>query len=66
MKKICEQYPEVILADATHKTSDLRMPLMLVIDSNGESEIVAAFVVVNEEDTSHHDQHIQKSDSQLK
>ena len=54
MKKMFEQYPEVILVDATHKTNDLRMPLylMLVIDSNGESEIVAAFVVVNEEETS--------------
>ena len=53
MKKMFEQYPEVILVDATHKTNDLRMPLylMLVIDSNGESEIVAAFVVVNEEET---------------
>ena len=54
MKKMFEQYPEVILVDATHKTNDLRMPLylMLVINSNGESEIVAAFVVVNEEETS--------------
>ena len=48
MKKLFEQSPEVILVDATYKTNDLRMPLylMLVIDSNGESEIVAAFVVL--------------------
>ena len=37
--------------DATYKLNDLRMPvfLQLVIDGNGESEIVAVFVVASED-----------------
>ena len=39
-------YPEVLLVDATYKLNELRMPvyLLLVIDSNGQSEIVGVFV----------------------
>ena len=49
-------FPEVILLDATHKTNDLRMPLylMLTADSNGESEVVSAFIVTNEEEQTIH------------
>ena len=52
MKTTFKKFPEVILLDATHKTNDLRMPLylMLTVDSNGESEVVAAFIVTNEEE----------------
>ena len=52
MKTTFEKFPEVILLNATHKTNDLRMPLylMLTVDSNGESEVVAAFIVTNEEE----------------
>ena len=44
-------FPELIIADRTHKVNELRMPLMLlvVVDGNGETEIVAIFVLVSEE-----------------
>ena len=44
-------YPELLLVDATNKLNDLRMPvfIQLVVDGNGESEIVAVFVVVSED-----------------
>ena len=37
------KYPELILIDATYKLNNLHMPLhiMLVVDGNGESEIIA-------------------------
>ena len=52
MYKIFDAFSEVILVDATHKTSDVRMPLYLivVVDGNGESQIVASFLVHNEEE----------------
>eukprot|EP00118_Oscarella_pearsei_P023727 m.287597 g.287597 ORF g.287597 m.287597 type:complete len:453 (+) comp40703_c0_seq36:596-1954(+) len=63
MRKISFQYsfkqgkceipfqPEVILLDATYKLNDHHMPLyvMIVIDGNGESEIVGLWLVENEE-----------------
>lgn len=51
MKKKFDQFPELVLVDATYKLNDMRMPvfLQLVIDGNGESEIVAVFVVVSED-----------------
>ena len=38
------------MIDATYKLNELRMPvyLMLVIDSNGQSEIVGIFLTVSE------------------
>ena len=53
MKKAFEQYPEVILVDATYKTNDLRMPpyLILTIDGNGQSEIVAIFLLTEEDES---------------
>ena len=53
MKKAFEQYPEVILVDATYKINDLRMPLYLIlsIDGNGQSEIVAIFLLTDEDET---------------
>jgi len=43
-------YPEVILFDATYKLNEFRMPLylMLVIDGNGNREIVSMFLTSTE------------------
>lgn len=51
MKQVFNQFPELLLADATHRTNELRMPfyLMTVVDGNGETEVVAAFIVISEE-----------------
>ena len=50
MKSNFACYPEVILVDATYKLNELRMPvyLMLVIDGNGQSEIVMLFITALE------------------
>lgn len=50
MKKYFQLYPEVVLMDATYKLNDRRMPLflMMVIDGNGESQIVAMFIIRTE------------------
>ena len=53
-KKSCEMFsnfPELLLIDATYKLNDLRMPLyiMMVVDGNGESEIVALWIVASED-----------------
>lgn len=50
-KAIYARYPELILIDATYKLNNLRMPLyvMLVVDGNGKSEVVALWLVVNED-----------------
>ena len=44
-------YPELLCLDATYKLLDLRLPiyLMLVEDSNGQSEIVAVCILVSED-----------------
>jgi len=51
MKKQFEAYGDVLIFDATYKVNNRNMPLLLplVIDSNGDSQIVALFLVVNEE-----------------
>lgn len=51
MKKIYNAFPEMLFVDATHKVNELRMPLyvFLICDGNGQSEIVAACLVVNEQ-----------------
>lgn len=50
MRKYFTLYPELIIVDATYKVNDRRMPLfiMLVVDSNGESQIAALFIVKSE------------------
>ena len=50
MKVTFSSYPEIILIDATYKLNELRMPLylMLIIDGNVQSEIVAAFLTTLE------------------
>ena len=48
---IYAKYPELILIDVTYKLNNLWMPMyiMLVVDGNGESEITALWLVVNED-----------------
>ena len=50
MKAAFAAYPEVFMIDATYKLNELRMPvyLMVVIDCNGQSEIVGLFMTVSE------------------
>jgi len=54
MKSVFATFPEVILVDATYKLTELRMLvyLMMVVDGNGQSEIVCAFVTVLETEES--------------
>ncbi len=44
-------YPEFVMIDATYKLNNLRMPLflLLIMDGNGQSEIVALWIVADEE-----------------
>ena len=50
MLNACERYPQLLLVDATYKLLDLRLPvyLLLVINSNGLSEIEGLFIVAEE------------------
>ena len=53
MRQCFSSYPELVCVDATYKLIELRFPLyiMLVEDGNGQSEIVAAFTVLQETDS---------------
>lgn len=46
MKRVFASYPELLLVDATYKLNDLQMPLyvLMVVDGNGESEIVCLWL----------------------
>ena len=50
MKLNFDAYPEVLMVDATYELNELRMSLylLLVVDSNGHSEIVATFLTTLE------------------
>ncbi|XP_047126169.1 uncharacterized protein LOC124807808 [Hydra vulgaris] len=50
MQKMYERYPEILFVDATYQLLGLRMPiyLMIVIDGDGQSEIVALFILAEE------------------
>jgi zinc finger SWIM domain-containing protein 3 len=50
VRSVFAQYPEMLLVDATYKLLDLRMPvyIMMAIDGNGLSEVVAVFIVAEE------------------
>lgn len=52
MKKAYENFPEIVFVNAIHKTNDKRMPLYVVLieDSNGESEIVALLLCAGEDE----------------
>lgn len=54
MKQIFSSYPELICIDATYKLLELRFPvyIMLVEDGNGQSEIAAAFLLMEETEQS--------------
>ena len=54
MKQVFASYPELLCSDATYKLLELRCPLyiMLVEDGNGQSEVAAAFLLVEENEQS--------------
>lgn len=49
-RRIYDSFPEIILVDATYKLLELRLPvyLLVTIDGNGLSEVVALFLLVDE------------------
>ena len=51
MKNCFNSYPEIVFIDATYKLLDINTPVyvMLVEDSNGQSEIVFTCLLVNED-----------------
>ena len=51
MQEMFSNFPELLLIDATYKLNDVRMPLyiMMVVDGNGESEIVALWIFASED-----------------
>ena len=53
MNEIIEKFPEILLAEATYKLIDLRIPvyLLLVVDGDGLNEIVALFILADETET---------------
>ena len=56
MRRMYDRFPEMLFVDAMYKLNDLRMPLylFLVEDGNGESEIIAVWMVVTEDAVSIH------------
>ena len=50
MQNMYAHFPEILLVDATYKLLDLRMPvyLLMCIDGDGLSEVVAMFIVAEE------------------
>lgn len=50
MKKMFSIYPEVLMCDATYSVNNRNMPLqiVMVVDGNGESHIVALFIIRSE------------------
>ena len=48
MKKTFDAYPEILFIDATYKLLELRFPLYIILieDGNGQSEIAAAFLLL--------------------
>ncbi|CAI6377426.1 unnamed protein product [Macrosiphum euphorbiae] len=51
MKEEFKAFPEMVCADATYKLVDMRIPLyvLLIEDGNGQSEIAALGLLVNEQ-----------------
>lgn len=54
MRQIYESYPELLCVDATYKLLELRFPvyILLVEDGNGQSEIAAVFLLLEETEQS--------------
>ena len=51
MRRMFAAFPEIILVDATYKLNNLRLPLyvMLIVDGNGESEIIGLMLLADEQ-----------------
>lgn len=51
MREIYQKYLEILFVDATHKLSELRMLLYVLLaeDGNGESHIVAVWLITSED-----------------
>lgn len=54
MQRVFSAYPEIVFVDATYKLLELRFPVyvMLVEDGNGQSEIAAIFLLMEETESS--------------
>ena len=54
MKDIFSAYPELVCVDATYKLLELRFPVYVILieDGNGQSEIVAIFLLLEENERS--------------
>ena len=54
MRKQFQKFPETILIDATFKTNNCEMSFycMMCVDGNGESQVVAAFLLLVDDKTS--------------
>ena len=54
MKSIFNSYPELVCIDATYKLLELRFPvyIMLIEDGNGQSEVAAVFLLLEETEQS--------------
>lgn len=54
MKNILDAYPEMICVDATYKLLELRFPVYIILieDGNGQSEVVAVFLLQEETEES--------------
>lgn len=51
MQNTFSKFPELLLIDATYKLNNLRMPMyiLIIVDGNGESEVIALWMVVAED-----------------
>ena len=54
MKQVFSAFPEIVVIDATYKLLELRFPLyiMLIEDGNDQSELIAAFLLLEETEVS--------------
>lgn len=54
MRMCFDSYPEILFVDATYKLLELRFPvyILLVEDGNGQSEICAVFLLLDETEVS--------------
>ena len=50
MKTAFSSYPELIMVDATYKLNEFSMPLYLlvIVDGNGQSEIIGMYLTSTE------------------
>lgn len=50
MQRMFQQFPEILLVDSTYKLLELRLPvyLLLGIAGNGQSKIIALFIISDE------------------